>query len=87
MTEHQFWESKVLDFCFDMLLPAVMQFRRLEVNENYQRGQLGGCLTISRLSLKNTHTTANTLKSKTKTFKFWKDSLACFTVEQQHSKL
>ena len=27
-----------------------------------QHGQLGECLTISRLSLKNTHTTANTLK-------------------------
>ena len=86
MISHQFWESKVLDFCFGMLLPAVMQFRRLEVKENYQRGQLGECgrvLTISCLSLKNTHTTANTLKSKTKPFEFWKDSLAYFTVEQQ----
>ena len=51
------------------LFPA-MKFRSLEAKENYQRGQLGSCLTISRLSLKNTHTTANILKSKMKTFEF-----------------
>ena len=38
-------------------------------------------------SLKNTHTTATSLKSKRKTYKFWKDSLAYFTVEQQHLKV
>ena len=87
MIHHQFWESKMLDFCFSMLLPAVVQFRGLEVKENYQRVQRVGCLSVSRLSLKKTHFTANTLKSKTNTLEFWKDSLAYFTVEHQHSKV
>ena len=58
-----------------------------EVKESCQRGQLRGCLTISHLSLKNTHTTANTLMSKMKIFEFWKYSLAYFTIKQQHSKV
>ena len=49
---------------------------------NYQCEQLGGCLTISCLPLKKTHTKANTFKSKTKTIKFWKYPLPYFTVEQ-----
>ena len=64
-----------------------MQFRRLEVKENNQCGQLRGCLTISHLSLKNTHTTADIIKSNMETFEFWKDLSAHFTAEQQHSKV
>ena len=86
-----FLRIKVLDFCFGILLPALMQLRRLEVKENYQRGQLGWCLTISRQSLKNTYITVDTFESKKnykfETLEFWKDSLAYFTVEQQYSNV
>ena len=86
-----FLRIKVLDFCFGILLPALMQLRRLEVKENYQRGQLGWCSTISRQSLKNTYITVDTFKSKKnykfETLEFWKDSLAYFTVEQQYSNV
>ena len=61
-----------------MLLLTVMQFQHLEVKDNYQHGQPGGCLVISRLPLKNTHTAANILKSKIETLKLWKDSSAKF---------
>lgn len=39
---------------------------------------------ISCLSLKNTHTAANTLKSKMKKFEFRKDILTYFAAEQQN---
>ena len=71
-----------------MLLPNVMLFRRFKIKENYQLGQLEECLTMSRMpDILHTHTTTNALKSKTKTFKLWKDSLSYFTKEQQHSKV
>ena len=73
--------------CWTSVLVCFMQVRRLKVKKNNQWGQLRECLTISHLSLKNTHTTANTIKSNMETFEFWKDLPAHFTAEQQHSKV